>query len=82
MFNDFLSSRPTIGVPVDAGDDGVVVVTSVKTLRINVRSDLAIVVLAWVMIDVGVDMLTDVSVNVVAAAMTALEFTMSASLEE
>ena len=32
-----------------------------------------------VVTDVGVDMLTDVSVNVVAAAMTALEFTMSAS---
>ena len=38
--------------------------------------------MAGVVPDVGVDVLTDVSVNVVAAVMTALEFTMSASLEE
>jgi hypothetical protein len=35
IFNDLLSSRPVINVPVDAGDDGVVVTMSVKALRID-----------------------------------------------
>ena len=42
-FNDDVSSRPVIDVPVDAGGDGVVVPESAKTLRIGTRSDLLIV---------------------------------------
>ena len=38
--------------------------------------------IASVVTDVGVDMLSAVSVNVVSGVITALEFTMSASLEE
>ena len=76
-----MCSEPLIDMTVDAGDDGVVVVTSVKTLRINVRSDLAIVVLAWVvingfvggMIDVGVDILAELDIVVVVAAVSVLK---------
>ena len=81
MFNEFCSSRPVIDVPVDAGDDEVVVTVSARTLRINVRSDLAIVVLAWVvingfvggMIDVGVDILAELDIVVVVAAVSVLK---------
>ena len=52
MFSDFCSSRPVIAVPVDAGDDGVVVTRSIKTLRIGVRSGLVILGLARVVIPV------------------------------
>ena len=70
MFNEFFSFLPVTDVPVDAGDDGVDVVTSAKTLRINVRSDLVIVTLTWVvingfiggMIDVGVDILAELGI--------------------
>ena len=68
-------------VPVDAGDDGVDVVTSAKTLRINVRPDLVIVTLTWVvingfiggMIDVGVDILAELDIVVVVAAVCVLK---------
>ena len=71
-----------IDVPVDAGDDGVVVTTvSAKTVRTDVRSDLVIAVLAWVVINglggamlgVGVDMLADLDIVAVVAAVIALE---------
>ena len=84
MFNDFLFSRPVIDVPVDLGDDGVVVSMSAKTLRIDARSDLVIVGLAGCfvvlfavvvirglfgrMIGVGVDMLTELGGVVVVVA--------------
>ena len=46
MFSDLFSSRPVIDVPVDAGDDGVVVTESVKALCIDARAGLVIVDLA------------------------------------
>ena len=74
MFSDFCSSRPVIAVPVDAGDDGVVVTRSIKTLRIGVRSGLVILGLARVVIPVlvgemiGVVMLVEFDIVVVIAA--------------
>ena len=75
VFNDCLSSRPVIDVPVDAGDDEVGVTVSAKTFRIDTRVGLVIfglaggviVVFAAIvigglvngMIGVGVDMLTE-----------------------
>ena len=46
MFNGFLSSLPVIDVPVDEGNNGVVVTASVKALRIGARSNWVIVGLA------------------------------------
>ena len=77
ILNDSASSLPVTDVPVDAGDNEVVVVTSAKTLRINVRSDLAIVVLTWVvingfvgaMIGVGVDILAELDIVVVISVL-------------
>ena len=76
-------------VLLDAGDDRVVVSTSVKALCIDLRDDLAIfrmaggfiVLLAGVvigrlvreMISVGVDMSTELGIAVVVAAVVALE---------
>ena len=74
MFNDLLSVRAMIEAPVDEGDDGVVVTVSVKTLRIDVRSDLVIVLLAAVVIrglvgeTIGVVVLTEFDIVVVIAA--------------
>ena len=51
LSNDFFVSRSIIDVPVDAGDDGVVVTVSDKTVGTDVRSDLVIAVLAWVVIN-------------------------------
>ena len=88
MFNGFCSSSfPVIDVPVDAGDDEVLVTVSIKTLRINVRSVLAVVVLAWAMISgladgmigVRVDISTELDIVVVVAAASALEVFMTLS---
>ena len=75
MLNDFFSSRPVIGVPVDAGDDAVGVTVSAKPLIIVTRVGLVILGLAGGvivlfaaivigglvngMIGVGVDILTE-----------------------
>ena len=87
LSNDFFVSRSIIDVPVDAGDDGVVVTVSDKTVGTDVRSDLVIAVLAWVvinglvgaMIGVGVGMLADLDIVAVVAATIALEVSVTVS---
>ena len=81
VFNGFLSSRPIIGVPVDEGDDGVVVTVSAKALRIDERDVLVFIGLDRVVIGgsvggiigVDVDMLTEFDTAVVIAMAIALE---------
>ena len=89
MFNDFLCSRPVIDVPVDAGDDEVVVIMSAKALRIDARVGLLVVGLAvgfvvllagevkdrlvGGIIGVDADMLAELAIVMVAAAAIALE---------
>ena len=51
MWNEFLSSRSIIDVPVDEGDDELAFVVSTKELRIDARADLVILCLATVVID-------------------------------
>ena len=83
MFNVFCSSRPVTDVPVDAGADGSVVVTSAKTLRINVRSALVMINgLAGGMIGVRVDILTELDIVVVVATASALEVFVTVSCVE
>ena len=86
MFNEFLSSLSTIDVPVDAGDDGVIIFMSVNVFIVDTRSDVAIVglaggsiaLLAGEVIDgllggiIGVGMLTEFGIVVVVAATIAL----------
>ena len=73
MFHDAISSRPVLDMPVDAGDDGVVVTESAKTLRIGtlVIADLAegfVIVFAVLVINalisgmIGVGMLYELGV--------------------
>ena len=75
MLNEFFSSRLTIGVPVDAGGDRVVVNESAKTLGVGPRSDFllfvgltggVIVVLTKVVIDVITGRMIGVGVGVFA----------------
>ena len=79
MFNDLLSARAVMHVPVDAGDDGVVVTVSAKVTRTDARTDVVIVLLAGVLIGglvggmVGVDMLAELGIVIVGAAVIALE---------
>ena len=88
MLNNIFISRLTFDVPVDAGDDGVVIFMSVNVFIVDTRSDVAIVGLAGDsiallagevidgllggMIGVGVGMLTEFGIVVVVAATIAL----------
>ena len=86
MRNDFFSSRPVIGVPVDAGDDAVVDTKSATTLRFGTWTVLVIADLAEGLIIlfvafgingligamIDVDMLDELGVVVVAVAAIAL----------
>ena len=65
-----------VGVWIGARVDFVVDVTTGALARVFVDA------ITGVVTDVGVDIFTDVSVNAVTAAMTDLEFIMSASREE
>ena len=82
MFKDFLCSGPVIDVPVDAGDDEVVVTVSVvKALRTDARTDLLVIVVfsavAVMRGSVGgmvcVGMLTELGIVMVVATAIALE---------
>ena len=82
MFNnDSFSSRPVVNVPVDAGDDAVVVTVSVvKALRIDARAGLVIIVLDEAVIrglvdeKIGVVMLVKLDIVVIIAATDVLRF--------
>ena len=79
MFNDLLSARTVMHVPVDAGDDGVLVTVSAKVLRFDARTNVVFVLLVGVVMResvggmIGVDMLTELSVEMAVAAAIAFE---------
>ena len=64
-------------MPVDAGDDGVVVTVSAKVLCTDARTDVVIVLLAGVVIGglvvIGVDMLAEVGIVIVVRTVIAFE---------
>ena len=75
-----MSDRAVMDVLLDAGDDRLVVITSVKALCIDLRDDLVIfrmtggfVLLLGGMIGVGMDMVTELGIAVVVSAVIALE---------
>ena len=53
VFNDCLSSRPVIDVPVDAGDDGVVV--TMVDVMVGVFIDLLVDTIIGSVADIGLD---------------------------
>ena len=67
MFNDLLSVRAVMDVPVDAGDDGVVVTVSVKTLSTDARTEVVIVLLAGLVSVRLVVIVVDIVVRAVIA---------------
>ena len=77
MSNALLSAR--MQVPVDAGDDGVVVTVLAKVLRFDARTDVVFVLLVEAVMRgsvggmIGVDMLTELRVEMVVAAAIAFE---------
>ena len=70
MLNDFFISRPIIDVPVDAGDDEVVVTVPAKTVGTDVRAGL------WtgIAMDIDVTIVTRVGMVVVLIADTITGF--------